>query len=248
MISLDGKVSLVTGASRGIGRATAIKLAKLGSNVAVNYLQRPDSARLVCQQIEVFKVKSLAVQADVANYQSVQQMVREVIDEWGKIDILVNNAGVAQDNLLVRLKEEDWDKVINVNLKGCFNCLQAVAKVMIKQRQGAIINLSSVVGIKGNFGQTNYAASKGGVIGLTVSAAKELALRNIRVNAVAPGFIETEMTNNLPKDLKDKVLERISMRRFGKVDEVANLIAFLASDLASYITGQTIVIDGGLAL
>jgi 3-oxoacyl-[acyl-carrier protein] reductase len=248
LVSLNGKVSLVTGASRGIGRATAIKLAKLGSDVAVNYLQQPEPAHLVCRKIESFKVKSLAIQADVADYQSVQQMVKKIVNKWGRIDILINNAGVTRDNLLVRLKEEDWDKVINVNLKGCFNCLQAVAKVMIKQRQGAIINLSSVVGIKGNFGQTNYAASKGGIIGLTVSAAKELASRNIRVNAVAPGFIETKMTDGLSEDLKHKVLERISLRRFGKVDEVANLIAFLASDLASYITGQTIVIDGGLAL
>lgn len=244
----EGKVALVTGASRGIGRATALMLAERGANVAINYQGNEERAREVLNQVEEMGRKAILVKADVSDYEQVEKMVDEVLRRFGRIDILVNNAGITRDTLIMRMKEEDWDAVINTNLKGVFHCIKAVTRPMMKQRSGKIINLSSVVGVSGNPGQANYVAAKAGVIGLTKSAAKELASRGITVNAVAPGFIETDMTDVLDEKLKEEMLKWIPLARFGKPEDVARLICFLSSSDADYITGQVIHVDGGMVM
>lgn len=248
MLDLSGKVALVTGGSRGIGRATCLKLASYGTDIAVNYSGSDESAAAVVAELTELGRRATAVKADVSDGKSVQEMIDRTVAEMGNLHILINNAGINRDALLLRLKEDDWDGVIATNLKGTFNCIQAAARVMIKNRAGAIVNLSSVVALTGNIGQANYTAAKAGIIGLTKSAAKELAPRGIRVNAVAPGFIETDMTAALSEEIKLKVAAKIPLGGFGMPEDVANLIAFLVSDEASYITGQTIIIDGGLAM
>lgn len=240
------KSALVTGASRGIGRSIALQLAEEGYNVAVNYAGNKDKAEAVVAKIKDKGVEAFAIQADVANPDEVKDMIQEVVKQFGSLDVLVNNAGITRDNLLMRMKEQEWDDVINTNLKGVFNCIQKATRQMMKQRSGAIINLSSVVGAVGNPGQANYVATKAGVIGLTKTAARELASRNITVNAVAPGFIVSDMTDALNDDLKDQMKSQIPLGRFGEDTDIANTVAFLASDKAKYITGQTIHVNGGM--
>ncbi|WP_332630743.1 3-oxoacyl-[acyl-carrier-protein] reductase [Halalkalibacter flavus] len=245
---LQGKTAIVTGASRGIGRATAIELGRNGANVVVNYAGSQERAEQVVAEIKAFGVDALAVQADVANAEQVQAMVKETIDAFGRVDILVNNAGITKDNLIMRMKEDEWDAVINTNLKGVFNCGKAVTRQMMKQRYGRIINVASVVGVLGNAGQANYVAAKAGVIGLTKTMARELANRNIHVNAVAPGFIETDMTDELGEDMKGQLLSQIPLATLGKPESIANVIRFLASPDADYMTGQTLHVDGGMVM
>lgn len=242
------KAAIVTGASRGIGRAVALKLAEKGYIVVVNYASNIQKAQEVVEEICSKNGTAIAIKADVSHLSEVKMMVDEVIERYGNVSVLVNNAGITKDNLVVRMTEEEWDAVINTNLKGTFNCIKCVSRQMIKQRYGRIVNISSVIGLMGNAGQSNYAASKAGIIGLTKSIAKELAPRGINVNAVAPGYIETDMTDVLSEDIKGKMLEAIPLQRFGKPEDVANLVAFLVSDEASYITGQIISIDGGMAI
>ena len=234
------KVALVTGASRGIGRAIALELAQRGYDVAINYAGSEDKAKEVAASVEQLGRKAIVVKADVTNESDVKSMVKSVITELGSIDVLVNNAGITRDNLLIRMKEDEFDQVINTNLKGVFLCMKAASRPMMKQRSGKIINISSVVGISGNPGQMNYVAAKSGVIGMTKTAAKELASRNILVNAVAPGFIDTDMTEQLDDSIRAELLKLIPLERLGKAKDVAKVVAFLASDDANYITGQTI--------
>ena len=245
---LEGKVALVTGASRGIGRAIALELARQGANVAVNYAGNEAKANEVVETIRSLGREAFAVQADVACAEDVERMVKTVLDQFGRLDILVNNAGITRDNLLMRMKEEEWDAVINTNLKGVFLCTKAATRTMMKQRYGRIINVASVVGVIGNPGQANYVAAKAGVIGLTKTAARELASRNITVNAIAPGFITTDMTEGLSEELKADMLKQIPLARFGEPDDVARVVAFLASDAACYMTGQTLHVDGGMVM
>ena len=240
------KSALVTGASRGIGRSIALQLASEGYNVALNYAGNKEKAEEVVSEIKELGVDAFAIQANVANGDEVKAMIKEVVAQFGAIDVLVNNAGITRDNLLMRMKEQEWDDVIDTNLKGTFNCIQKVTPQMLRQRSGAIINLSSVVGAVGNPGQANYVATKAGVIGLTKSAARELASRGITVNAVAPGFIVSDMTDALNDDLKEQMLQQIPLARFGQDTDIANTVAFLASDKAKYITGQTIHVNGGM--
>ena len=246
--SLTGKSALVTGASRGIGRAIALKLASLGANVAINFAGNLAKAQEVKAEIETNGAKAILVQGNVADFETVQSIVKTVTENFGTIDILVNNAGITRDNLLIKMSESDFDDVIATNLKGVFNCTKAVTRIMMKQRGGRIVNLSSVVGITGNVSQANYAAAKAGIIGFTKSAAKELAARNITVNAVAPGFIETDMTDVLSDKIKEELIKGIPAGRIGSVEDVAELVAFLVSDKAAYITGQVINVDGGMAM
>ncbi|MCD8510838.1 MAG: 3-oxoacyl-[acyl-carrier-protein] reductase [Bacillus sp. (in: Bacteria)] len=245
---MKGQNALVTGGSRGIGREICLKLAKEGVNVAVNYSGSQGKAEAVAEECREFGVKAMAIQGNVADSESVNTMVKTVIDEFGSIEILVNNAGITKDNLIMRMKEEDFDAVIDTNLKGVFNCSKAVTRPMMKQRFGRIINISSVVGVLGNAGQANYVASKAGVIGLTKSMARELANRNIHVNAIAPGFIETDMTESLSEELVEGMLKQIPLGQLGKPEQVAAVVAFLASDAASYMTGQTLHVDGGMVM
>lgn len=245
---LQGKHALVTGASRGIGRSIALELAKQGAHVAVNYAGSEDRAQAVVDEIIALGQKAFKVQADVSNEKSVKDMVKTVIDTFGSLDILVNNAGITKDNLLMRMKEADFDDVININLKGVFLCTKAVSRPMMKQRGGTIVNVASIVGVSGNPGQTNYVASKAGVIGMTKSVAKELASRNIRVNAVAPGFISTDMTDKLSDEQQEAMLDMIPLGKLGTPEDVAVVVRFLASDDAKYMTGQTIHIDGGMVM
>lgn len=245
---LSGKVALVTGASRGIGREIAIQLAKAGAKVAVNYSGSEAKANEVVDQIKADGGEAFAIQANVSNSESVDAMVKEVISQFGALDILVNNAGITRDNLLMRMKEEEWDAVINTNLKGVFICTKAVTRQMMKQRKGRIINIASIVGVCGNPGQANYVAAKAGVIGLTKTTAKELSSRNITVNAIAPGFITTDMTDELHEDVKNEMLKQIPLARFGNPSDIANVVRFLAADESSYITGQTIHVDGGMVM
>ncbi|EIT85052.1 3-ketoacyl-(acyl-carrier-protein) reductase [Fictibacillus macauensis ZFHKF-1] len=245
---LNGKTALVTGASRGIGKAIALELAKQGANVAVNYAGSEAKAQEVVEEIRALGQQAIAIQADVANSESVTNMVKAVISEFGSLDILVNNAGITKDNLMMRMKEEEWDSVIDTNLKGVFLCTKAVTRQMMKQRKGRIINISSIVGVSGNPGQANYVAAKAGVIGLTKSTAKELSSRNITVNAVAPGFIATDMTEVLEDQVKEEMLKGIPLARFGEAQEIAALVAFLAGEGSGYITGQTIHVDGGMVM
>lgn len=240
------KSALVTGASRGIGRSIALQLAEEGYNVAVNYAGSKEKAEAVVEEIKAKGVDSFAIQANVADADEVKPMIKEVVSQFGSLDVLVNNAGITRDNLLMRMKEQEWDDVIDTNLKGVFNCIQKATPQMLRQRSGAIINLSSVVGAVGNPGQANYVATKAGVIGLTKSAARELASRGITVNAVAPGFIVSDMTDALSDELKEQMLTQIPLARFGQDTDIANTVAFLASDKAKYITGQTIHVNGGM--
>ena len=240
------KSALVTGASRGIGRSIALQLAEEGYNVAVNYAGSKEKAEAVVEEIKAKGVDSFAIQANVADADEVKAMIKEVVSQFGSLDVLVNNAGITRDNLLMRMKEQEWDDVIDTNLKGVFNCIQKATPQMLRQRSGAIINLSSVVGAVGNPGQANYDATKAGVIGLTKSAARELASRGITVNAVAPGFIVSDMTDALSDELKEQMLTQIPLARFGQDTDIANTVAFLASDKAKYITGQTIHVNGGM--
>ena len=242
------KSVLVTGASRGIGRSIALQLADEGYNVAVNYAGNKEKAEAVVEEIKDKGVEAFAIQANVANPDEVKDMIQEVVSQFGSLDVLVNNAGITRDNLLMRMKEQEWDDVIDTNLKGVFNCIQKATRQMMKQRSGAIINLTSVVGAVGNPGQANYVATKAGVIGLTKTAARELASRGITVNAVAPGFIATDMTQVLPDAVKENIHNQIPLKRMGTAKEVANLIYFLGSEESSYITGQVINIDGGMVM
>ncbi|MDR1205255.1 MAG: 3-oxoacyl-[acyl-carrier-protein] reductase [Peptococcaceae bacterium] len=245
---LNDQVALVTGGSRGIGRAAALALAGAGAKVAVNYQSSRAKAQAVCAEIEAMGREAVCLGADVAKSDEVDEMVKEVLTRFGRLDILINNAGVVRDSLLIRMKDEDWDQVLDTNLKGAFNCLRACARPMMKQRAGRIVNVSSVVGLTGNPGQLNYAASKAGLVGLTKSAAKELASRGILVNAVAPGYIETDMTDSLDSRAREALAENIPVKRIGNPKDVANLILFLAGSESAYITGQVIAVDGGLAM
>ncbi|TFJ94632.1 3-oxoacyl-[acyl-carrier-protein] reductase [Lentibacillus salicampi] len=245
---LEGKTALVTGASRGIGRAIALELARQGANVAVNYAGGEDKAQSVVEEIRQMGVQSFKIQANVADEQETKVMVKEVISEFDSLDILVNNAGINRDNLLMRMKEDEFDQVIDTNLKGVFQCTKAVSRQMMKQKGGRIINVSSIVGVSGNAGQANYTAAKAGVIGLTKSTAKEFASRNILVNAVAPGFISTDMTDELTEEQKEGMLSMIPLEKLGEPEDVARVVRFLASEDAKYITGQTIHIDGGMVM
>ncbi|WP_044895563.1 3-oxoacyl-[acyl-carrier-protein] reductase [Bacillus alveayuensis] len=245
---LSGKVALVTGASRGIGRAIALDLAKHGANVVVNYAGNEAMANEVVEQIKALGRDAFAIKADVSDYEEVAEMIQEVLNRYNQLDILVNNAGITKDNLLMRMKEAEWDDVMNINLKGVFHCTKAVTRQMMKQRSGRIINVASIVGVCGNAGQANYVAAKAGVIGLTKTTAKELASRNITVNAVAPGFITTDMTDQLTDAVKEEMLKQIPLNRFGRPKDVANVVTFLASEKSQYITGQTIHIDGGMVM
>ncbi|WP_226528263.1 3-oxoacyl-[acyl-carrier-protein] reductase [Metabacillus niabensis] len=245
---LSNKVALVTGASRGIGRAIALDLAKNGASIAVNYAGNEAKANEVVDEIKASGGQAIAIKADVSNGDEVQQMIKEVIKEFGQLDILVNNAGITRDNLLMRMKDSEWDEVIDTNLKGVFLCTKAVTRQMMKQRNGRIINITSVVGVSGNPGQANYVAAKAGVIGLTKTTAKELASRNITVNAVAPGFITTDMTDELNEDIKTDLLKQIPLAALGEPSDIANAVTFLASEKSKYITGQTLHINGGMVM
>ncbi|MGM0873634.1 MAG: 3-oxoacyl-[acyl-carrier-protein] reductase [Bacillota bacterium] len=245
---LENKVALVTGASRGIGRAIALELAKNGASVAVNYAGSEAKANEVVDEIKANGGNAFAIKADVSNSDDVQQMIKEVISQFGQLDILVNNAGITRDNLLMRMKDAEWDDVINTNLKGVFLCTKGVTRQMMKQRSGRIINITSVVGVSGNAGQANYVAAKAGVIGLTKTTAKELASRNITVNAVAPGFITTDMTDELPEEIKGEMLKQIPLAKLGEPSDIANIVTFLASEKSKYITGQTLHVNGGMVM
>lgn len=243
---LENKVALVTGASRGIGREIAITLAKEGAAVIINYNGSKERAEEVQKTIEELGGKASLYQCNVSDFAACEAMVKDIVKEYGHVDILVNNAGITRDNLIMKMKEEDFDAVLNINLKGTFNTIRHLSRQMLKQRSGKIINISSVSGILGNAGQANYAASKAGVIGLTKTMARELCSRGITVNAVAPGFVDTEMTEVLSDEVKEAACKQIPLGRFGKPADIANMVAFLASEKADYITGQVISVDGGM--
>ncbi|HLR53256.1 MAG TPA: 3-oxoacyl-[acyl-carrier-protein] reductase [Pseudogracilibacillus sp.] len=247
-MTLQGKNALVTGSSRGIGREIALQLARKGVNIAVNYAGSEEKAAEVVKEIENLGVSAIKIQANIADETEVKKMVKEVISTFGNLDILVNNAGITRDNLLMRMKPEEFDEVIETNLKGAFLCTKAVTRQMMKQKSGRIINMASIVGVSGNAGQANYVAAKAGLIGLTKSTAKELATRNILVNAVAPGFISTDMTDMLTDEQKSAILASIPLEKLGESADVAKVVCFLASEDAKYITGQTIHVDGGMVM
>jgi len=247
-LSLQGKVALVTGGSRGIGREIVLALAKAKAAVVINFQQQRDAAEVVLEEVRALGSDGLLCQADVTELADCEKMVKAALDHFGRIDILINNAGIRRDNILALMKPEDWEVVIDTNLKGVFNCCKAVLRPMLKQKSGGkIINIASIAGVVGNSGQANYAAAKAGVIAFTKSLAKELGKRGITVNAVAPGFIQTDMTESLPQQLKEMVLPRIALERFGRPEDVAEAVLFLAES-ANYITGSVIVVDGGLSL
>lgn len=242
------RVAFITGGTRGIGRQIAITLAKAGYDVAVNYRAENEDLTITKSEIEKCNVKCLTVQGDVSEFEDSENMVKQVIEQFGRIDVLINNAGITKDTLLMRMKKEDFETVLQVNLVGTFNVTKSVIPYMMKQKEGRVINLSSVVGISGNAGQANYAASKAGIIGFTKSLAKEVGSRNILVNAVAPGFIETQMTDVLKDEMKEEIKKTIPLKRMGTVEDVANVVKFLASEESSYITGQVIQVDGGMLM
>lgn len=243
---LEGKTALITGASRGIGRGIALKFAEHGANIAFTYLSSIEKGLALEKELEAFGIKAKGYQSDAADFKAAEELVNAVISDFGTVDVLVNNAGITRDTLLMRMSEQQWDEVMNANLKSVFNLTKAITKPMLKQRKGSIINMSSVVGIKGNAGQSNYAASKAGIIGFTKSIALELGSRNIRSNAIAPGFIETEMTAALDQKVVEGWRESIPLKRGGTADDVANATVFLASDMSTYITGQVINVCGGM--
>ncbi len=245
---LKDKVAIVTGGTRGIGRAIVLKLADQGANIVINYRNSDKEAEELKAILEEKGVKVLTVKCDISNFEESKNLIDKCKEEFGKIDILVNNAGITKDTLIMRMKEDDFDNVIDVNLKGTFNCAKHASAIMLKQKFGKIINMTSVVGITGNAGQVNYAASKAGVIGLTKSLARELGSRGITVNAVAPGFINTDMTKGLSDKVKEEAAKNIPLKKLGNPDDVANLVGFLASDLSNYITGQVINVDGGMVM
>lgn len=248
MDNLNKKVALVTGGAKGIGKAIVLKLAEQGFSIVVNYRSSSNVIEELISEVEKRGSKAVAVCGDVSVFEDAKSIVKAAVDAFGRIDVLVNNAGITKDGLILRMKEEDFDQVINVNLKGTFNCIRHVSPVMVRQRSGKIINVSSVVGITGNAGQVNYSAAKAGIIGITKSTARELASRGINVNAVAPGFIKTDMTEKLSEKLKENTLNGIPLKRFGTAQDVANVIAFLASSDSDYVTGQIINIDGGMVM
>ena len=245
---LNGKVAVITGAGRGIGRVIALQFAQKGSRVVVNYRSNTSQIEEMLTLIRNAGGEAIAIQADVSKEEDVKRLIADTIRYFGKIDVLVNNAGIIKDNLIMRMPEEEFNRVLDINLKGTFLCMKHVSGIMLKQRSGKIINISSVVGLSGNIGQANYAASKAGIIGMTKTVARELASRGITVNAVAPGFIETDMTDNLSQKHKDAMIANIPMKRYGTAMEIAEAVSFLASDAANYITGQVLVVDGGLAM
>lgn len=245
---LEGKVALITGAARGIGKAIALKYAQNGANIAFTDLQIDENGENTKKELESYGVKVLALASNAASFEDAHKVVEDIVKEFGKLDILVNNAGITKDGLMMRMSEQQWDMVININLKSAFNYVHAVTPVMMRQKSGAIINMSSVVGVGGNAGQANYSASKAGMIGLTKSIAQELGSRGIRSNAVAPGFIITEMTGKLPEEVKKQWAEQIPLRRGGTPDDVADVCLFLASELSSYVTGQVISVCGGMKM
>ncbi|MDO5517355.1 MAG: 3-oxoacyl-[acyl-carrier-protein] reductase [Clostridium sp.] len=245
---LKGKCAVVTGASRGIGKAIALKLAELGANIVVNYRSSEKEALEVENEIKQLGVEAVSIKADISKLDEVENLIKIAKDHFGSIDIMVNNAGITKDNLILRMKEEEFDSVIDVNLKGVFNCLKSITPVMVRQKHGKIINISSVVGISGNAGQVNYAASKAGIIGMTKSLAKEIGSRGVNVNAVAPGFIDTEMTQGLGEKVKEEAKKNIPLKRFGEAHDVAEVVAFLAGSESDYITGQVIHVDGGMLM
>lgn len=243
----ENKVAIVTGSARGIGKAIALKLAGDGYNVVISDILE-EAAKETAKEIEALGVKSLVVVADVSKAEDAQKLINETVQAFGQVDALVNNAGITRDNLAIRMSEAEWDSVLNINLKGTFLCSQAAAKVMMKKRYGRIVNIASVSGILGTAGQANYASSKAGVIALTKAFARELGARNITVNAVAPGYIATEMTEKLPDNVKEEYLKQIPLKRAGTPEDVANVVAFLASDAAAYVTGTTLIVSGGLVM
>lgn len=245
---LKNRVAVVTGAGRGIGRAIALELARAGAQVVVNFAGHADQAEKTVNMIRDLGGEAIAAQADVSQAEDVERLIRTAVDTYGKVDILVNNAGIARDNLLLRMKETEWDAVLNTNLKGVFLCSKAVSKGMMKQRSGAIVNISSVVGVTGNAGQANYAAAKAGIIGFSKSMAKELAPRGIRVNVVAPGYISTDMTESLSEEVKLQIQQGIPLGRVGSPEEIAQAVLFLVSPASSYITGQVLSVNGGMAM
>lgn len=247
-MKLEGKNCLVTGGSRGIGKSIALTLAKFGANVAITYARSADAAAQVVKEIENEGVKALSYQADAVQFDRAEEVISDIVEKWGSLNVLVNNAGITKDNLILRMDEKAWDDVITTNLKSIFNYSKAAAKPMMRARGGSIINISSVVGLSGNAGQSNYAASKAGIIGFTKSYAKELASRNIRANVVAPGYILTEMTENLGEKVLEAIKQETPLGRAGDPEEVSNVVAFLASDISSYVTGEVIRVDGGMAM
>lgn len=248
-MGLSEKVALITGSARGIGKAIALELANHGANIVINDILIENEINKTLEEIKQSTNKAIGIRADITKLDEVESMVKEIINKFGKIDVLINNAGITRDSLLIRMKEGDWDAVINVNLKGTFNCSKVAAKYMMRQKKGGkIVNISSVIGLVGNIGQANYAASKAGIIGLTKSMAKELALRNINVNAIAPGFIETDMTKKLPEKVRQELQQQIPLKRLGIVEDVAKAVYFLVSDASNYITGQVINVDGGMVM
>ncbi len=245
---LKGRTAVVTGSGRGIGKSIALKLASLGANVVINDIPSSDYADETCEEIKALGVGSIVVKGDVRNIDDVKNLVDTTVKTFGGIDIFVNNAGITRDGLMLRMSEEDWDMVMDINLKGAFNCIKTAVRPMMKKRKGSIINIASIVGVMGNPGQANYVASKAGLIGLTKTTAKEFASRGIRCNAVAPGFIRSAMTDVLTDDVKKKYLDAIPLGEFGETDNIADVVAFLASDMSSYVTGQVINVDGGLVM
>ncbi len=247
-MNLRDRVAVVTGSSRGIGRAIALKLASLGAKVVINYKSSVEAAEVVVEEIKAGGGEAVAVQADVSVPAEAQALIKTATETYGRLDILVNNAGVNRDTLLMRMKEEDWDIVLDTNLKGAFNCTKAAQRPMMKQRYGRIVNITSVTGLVGNPGQANYSAAKAGLVGFTKAVAREIGSRNITVNAVAPGFIETDMTASLPQEFKDKALEMTPLGRFGAPEDVASAVAFLVSEEAGFITGHVLSVDGGMVM
>lgn len=245
-MNLENKTAIITGGSRGIGKAISIYLASLGANIVVNYNNSEKSAKDIVEEIQLMGKNALAVKGNITNSEDIQFIIQETIENFGSIDILVNNAGITRDNLLMRMKEDEWDEVLNTNLKGPFLMTKGIIRHMIKKKRGKIINISSIVGVSGNAGQSNYSAAKAGLIGFTKSIAKEVASRGIQVNAVAPGFIETDMTNSLPENVKEDLLKNIPAKTFGTPKDIASMVGYLSSELSDYITGQTIHIDGGM--